>query len=418
MSRRMPCKTEELDEIPWYFLVVTTQKRPRDMRFTPTIFSQLVEPLDRRRFEAIVARWNADAYDKSFRSWEHLMVLIHAQLSHAPSLRALVTSWNAQANGHYHLACDEVARSTLADANARRPVQAFADVLTMTAALTDRSTRAEAKKLLRLIDSTPIPLGKLFDWAKSNGRIRGMKAHVVYDPGRDLPRILDITDANVNDAQIGRTIEIETGLTYVFDKGYCHYGWWTAIHAADAFFVTRPKSNMGLTVGAERQFGPSRGEGFTVIGDQEVELSSKGDSKLPIPLRRIEILRDEDAKTITVLTNDMKRSAVEIAQAYKLRWQIELLFRWLKQHLKIRTFLGTSPNAIKLQIYAAMIAYVLLRLAAKTAKTKFDILRFTELVGVFLFDRRRLAAIDAPPPTHPNKKRDQASSNQMAFHYA
>ncbi len=112
-------------------------------------------------------------------------------------------------------------------------------------------------------------MGKLFDWAKSNGRIRGMKAHVVYDPGRDLPQILDITDANVNDAQIGRQIEIEAGLTYVFDKGYCHYGWWRAIHAAEAFFVTRPKTNMGLTVKAERQYGPSRGDGFTVIDGQD-----------------------------------------------------------------------------------------------------------------------------------------------------
>ena len=141
MSRRMSRKTGELDEIPCYFLAVKTQKRLRDLRFTPTIFSRLVEPLDRRRFEAIVARWSADAYDKSFRSWEHLMVLIHAQLCRAPSLRALVTSWNAHANAHYHLACDEIARSTLADANARRPAEAFAEVLTMTAALTDRSTR-------------------------------------------------------------------------------------------------------------------------------------------------------------------------------------------------------------------------------------------------------------------------------------
>ncbi|HXZ17845.1 MAG TPA: DUF4372 domain-containing protein, partial [Roseiarcus sp.] len=131
------------------------------MRFTPTIFSQLVEPLDRRRFEAIVARLRADAYDKSFRSWDHLMVLIHAQLSGASSLRALEASWNAHANAHFHLGCGALARSTLADANARRPVEAFAEVLAMVAALTDRSTRAEARKLLRLIDSTPIPLGKL-----------------------------------------------------------------------------------------------------------------------------------------------------------------------------------------------------------------------------------------------------------------
>jgi len=414
MSRR----TEELDEIPWYFLVVETQKRLRDMRFVPTIFAQLVEPLDRRRFDAIVERYSADAYTKSFRSWDHLMVLIHAQLTGAPSLRALEASWNAHANAHYHLGCGEIARSTLADANGRRPVGAFAEVLTMVAALTDRSTRAETKKLLRLIDSTPIPLGKLFDWAKSNGRIRGMKAHVVYDPGRDLPRILDITDANVNDAQIGREIEIEPGLTYVFDKGYCHYGWWRAIDATRAFFVTRPKSNMGLTVKKERQYGPSRGEGFTVISDEDVEFSSKGDSRLPILLRRIEVLRDDDAKRIVVITNDVNRPAVEIAQAYKFRWQIELLFRWIKQHLKMRTFLGTSPNAVKLQIYAAMIAYIMLRLAAKAAKTKFDILRFSELVGDFLFDRRRLAAIHAPPPTNPTRKRDRATPNQMAFCYA
>ena len=387
------------------------------MRFTPTIFTQIVEPLDRRRFEAMVERRRADAYDKSFGSWDHLMVLIHAQLTGAASLRALETSWNAHANAHYHLGCGEIARSTLADANARRPVQAFAEVLTMVAALTDRSTRADAKTLLRLINSTPIPLGQVFDWAKSNGRIRGMKAHVVYDPGRDLPQILDITDANVNDAQIGREIEIEPGLTYVFDKGYCHYGWWTAIAAAGAFFVTRPKSNMGLTVETERQYGPSRGQGFTVIADEEVVFSSKGDSKLPVRLRRIEVVRDEDKKTIVVISNDMKRSAVEIAQAYKFRWQIELLFRWLKQHLKIRKFLGTSPNAVKLQIYAAMIAYILLRLAAKAVRTKFDILRFTELVGLFLFARRRLAAIDEPPPINPSVKRDRTDPNQLALNY-
>ncbi len=388
------------------------------MRFVPTIFVQLVEPLDRRRFEAIVERHGADAYDKTFRPWDHLMVLIHAQLTGSSSLRALEASWNAHASAHYHLGCGEIARSTLADANARRPVETFADVLTMVAGLTDRSTRGEAKELLRLIDSTPIPLGKVFDWAKSNGRIRGMKAHVVYDPGRDLPQILDITHANVNDAQIGRLIQIEPGLTYVFDKGYCHYGWWISIAAAGAFFVTRPKSNMGLTVEKERQYGPSRGDGFTVIADQEVVFSSKGDSKLPVRLRRIEVLRDEDRKMIVVITNDMTRSSVEIAQAYKFRWQIELLFRWLKQHLKIRKFLGTSPNAIKLQIYAAMIAYILLRLAAKAVKTKFDILRFTELVGLFLFTRRRLAAVDEPPPINPSVKRDRTDPNQLAFRYA
>lgn len=414
----MSRKTKEIDEIPWYFLVVETQKRLRDMHFTPTIFGQLVEPLDRRRFKAIVERHDADAYDKSFRSWDHLMVLIHAQLTSASSLRALETTWNAHANAHHHLGCGEIARSTLADANARRPPEAFAEVLATVVALADRSTRAGANQLLRLIDSTPIPLGKVFDWAKSNGRTRGMKAHVVYDPGRDLPQILDVTDANVNDVEIGRQVEIEPGLTYVFDKAYCHYGWWTDIAAAGAFFVTRPKRNMGLKVEKERQYGPSRGDGFTVISDEEVALSSKGDSKLPVRLRRIAVLRDEEAKTIVVISNDMTRSAVEIARVYKYRWLIELLFRWLKQHLRLRKFLGTSSNAVKLQVYAAMIAYILLRLAANVAKTKFDILRFTDLAGEFLFARRRLSAIAKPPPINPSARQDKTDPNQLAFRYA
>lgn len=388
------------------------------MRFTPTIFSQLVEPLNRRRFQETVERLGADAYHKSFCSWKHLIALIHAQLSGVDSLRGLVESWNANPHAHYHLDCGRLARSTLADANARRPVELFEQAFARVAGLTDRSTRNEAKACLRLIDSTPIPLGKLFAWAKSNGRIRGLKVHVVYDPDHDLPHILDITDANVNDAQIGRTLAILAGLSYVFDKGYCHYGWWTNIHNAGAFFITRPKSNMGLSVRQERSCGPSRGDGFTVLGDQEVALSSKGDSQLRMPLRRIHIRRDEDGKTISVITNDMTRSAVEIAQAYKFRWQIELLFRWLKQHLKLRKFLGNNPNAIKLQIYAAMIAYVLLRIAAKAGRTKFDILRFTELVCQHLFSRRVLATIDRPPPINPSKKRDRSNPGQLAFQYA
>ena len=414
----MPRKTRELDEFPCYFLVVETQKTVRDMRFTATIFNQLVEPLDRRRFAAIVERHDADAYDKTFDSWRHLVALIFAQLSGVDSLRGLTTAWNANPDAHYHLDCGAVARSTLADANARRPVEAFAEVFSMVAARTDRSTRNEGTKLLRLIDSTPIPLGKLFAWAKSNGRIRGMKAHLVYDPGRDLPRLLDITHANVNDAQVGRTVEAEPGLTYVFDKGYCHYGWWSAVHAAKAFFVTRPKDNMRLRVVAERQSQPSPGDGFVVTSDQEVAFASKGDSKLTMPLRRIRVRRDRDAKTIDVITNDMKRSSVEVARVYKFRWRIELLFRWLKQHLKLRSFMGTNENAVKLQIIAAMIAYVLLRLAAKAAMTKFDILRFTELVAAFLFERRRLAAINSPPPVNPCRKRDRLNLNQLAFHYA
>lgn len=237
-----------------------------------------------------------------------------------------------------------------------------------------------------------------------------MKVHVVYDPHHDPPRVLDITDANVNDAQVGRTIQIIPDATYVFDKGYVHHLWWTAIHQAGSVFVTRfvtrPKENMGLRVLATRPLAQTRGDGFVVLADEDVALSSKGDSKLPIPLRRIRIRRD-NAKALSLPTNDMKRSAVEIAALYKGRWQIELLFRWMKQHLKIRKFLGANDNAIKLQIYAAMIAYALLRLAAKTRKVPHSIPRYTDLVQKFLFERRDLGAIEKPPAVNPNRKKGQ-----------
>jgi putative transposase len=386
------------------------------MRYSPTIFSALVEPLDRRRFDAIVTRRNGDAYDKSFFSWNHLLALIYAQFSDLDSLRALEAGWNANSQHHYHLGCGALDSSTLADANKRRPVAVFRDAFELVAGLLDRQCRSEGRAFLRLIDSTPVPLGKICRWAKSNGRIRGMKVHLVYDPYHDLPRVLDITDANVNDAQIGRTAAIIPEATYVFDKGYAHYRWWAAIHQARSVFVTRPKQNMGLRVLATRPLAQTQGEGFVVLADEEVALSSRGDSKLPMPLRRIRIERD-NAKAISLLTNDTKRSAVEIGALYKGRWQIELLFRWLKQHLKIRKFLGANQNAIKLQIYAAIIAYALLRLAAKTKKVAHPILRFTDLVRKFLFERRKLAAIEKPPHVHPNRKRDRNSPNQMSFCY-
>jgi putative transposase len=418
----MSRKTGDLDEVPWYFLVVKTQKRARDMPFTPTIFTQLVEAIDRRRFDAIVERHDGDAYDKSFHSWDHLMALIYAQLSGLDSLRALEVGWKAHANGLYHLGCDDgcedLPHATLSDANERRPVEVFAETFGMIVKCIDRTTRRGAEEFIRLIDSTPIPLGKLFKWAKSNGHIRGMKAHIVYDPKSDAPQVLAITAANVNDAQIGRTIALEPERTYVFDKGYCHYGWWTKIHQIGAFFVTRPKDNMGLAVTEVRALGETLGDGFTVLADEQVKLSSKGDSKLPIPMRRIRVLRHQDGKKLSLLTNDMKRSAVEIGTLYKLRWQIELLFRWLKQHLKIRKFLGRNENAIKLQIFAAMIAYVLLRLAALTHKVRIDISRMTDLTREFLFARRRIGAIQTPPPVHPSGRRDRSCPNQLAFVYA
>jgi putative transposase len=388
------------------------------MRFSPTIFAKLLEPLDRQRFAKVVDRHAADARVKTFTSWDHVIVLIFAQFAAAQGLRGLEAGWNANRQHHYHLGGGALARSTLADANKIRPVGVFADTFSEIAGLLDRTTRRDGKEMLRLIDSTPIPLGKLCDWAKSNGRIRGMKMHVVYDPKADCPRILDITDANVNDAEVGRTITIEAGATYVFDKGYCHYGWWRAIHAQGSVFVTRPKANMGLARLAERKIEAKEGDGFTVCTDEEVSFASKGDSKLPMRLRRVTVKRHAAGDTITLLTNDLDRSAIAIAALYKGRWQIELLFRWIKQHLRIDKFLGNNDNAIRLQIIAAMIAFALVRIAARAHRVALPVLRFLDLVAQCLFDRRDIAAIDKPPPVNPSRKREKDVPNQYAFSYA
>jgi putative transposase len=387
------------------------------MRYLDSIFSSLLKPIDRRAFKGSVARHKADAYDKSFASWDHLVALIYAQLSGASGLRGLVCGWNAHAHQHYHLGVGALARSTLSDANSRRPVAVFAELFEALSAQLDRRSRADGKALLRLIDATPVPLGKLCQGAAWNGRIRGMKMHLLYDPRADRPCHFDITPANVNDIAFGRAIEIERGATYVYDKAYCHYGWWAEIAKAGAVFVTRPKSNARWRTLAERALDKTEGDGFRVLADREVALASKGDSKLAIPLRLVTVQRD-DAKPITLLTNDMHRTALEIGDLYKARWQIELLFRWIKQHLQIKTFLGRSENAIRLQITAAMIAFTLLRLAARRHCVEIKPIRLAQLVAACLFVRKPFAKIDKPPPVNPSKPKPLADPKQAVFQYA
>jgi len=387
------------------------------MQYMDSIFVSLLKPIDRRQFRALVERLDADAYDKSFKSWDHLVTMIYAQFSHADNLRGLEAGFNANSHHHYHLGVGELSRSTLSDANARRPVGVFAALFSALSQSVDREMRQEGAEMLRLIDASPIPLGKLCDWAAWNGRIRGMKMHVVYDPKTDRPCTVEVTPATVNDIEIGRKVALEAGAAYIFDKAYCHYGWWAKIHAAKATFVTRTKTSMRLRKTKGRKPKKIVGDGFRIIEDGEVRLASKGDSKLPIPLRRIKLRRDEGG-IITLITNDMKRSAVEIATLYKIRWQIELLFRWIKQHLRIRKFLGNNQNAVQIQVLAAMIAYLLIRLAARLNCMKIPMLRLAELVGLSLFTRKRFHQIDRPPPINPSKPMPKTPTSQLDFCYA
>ncbi|HEY2758627.1 MAG TPA: IS4 family transposase [Pseudolabrys sp.] len=387
------------------------------MRYLDSIFGSLLKPIDRRSFQAAVDRHGADAYDKTFTSWDHLVTLIYAQLSSIETLRGLEATFNANAQAHYHLGVDTIRRSTVADANARRPTAPVAETFALLSTQADRQSRKEGAEMVKLIDSSPIPLGKLCKWPTWNGRIRGLKLHVVYDPAADVPRCVEITDANVNDVEVGRRTPVEPGETYVFDKGYCHFGWWRKINDDGAFFITRAKKNMRLRATGWRSRTPIAGDGFSVLDDAEVVHVGKGNARLPIPLRRLRVRRDKGG-VITLITNDRTRSAVEIAARYKSRWQIELLFRWIKQHLHLRKFLGNNENAIRLQILAAMIAYLLLRIAARLHRITLPALRFAELVGQRLFLRRPIAQIDKPPPCNPSQPQRRVSPDQLEICYA
>src|ERR1700737_3978184 len=406
----------QIQREPDTFWLSRLRKGP-GMQYVNSIFGELLKPIDRRQFRKIVERHDGDAYAKTLKSWDHLVTMVGAQLGRSARLRAVEATVKANSHQHYHLGVGKAPRSTLSDANARRPVGVFAETFAMLAKKADRHMRVEGAEMVRLIDSSPVPLGKMCKWAEWNGRIRGMKMHTVYQPESKCPRCVEITSATVNDVEIGRQTELEAGATYVFDKGYYHFGWWKKINAANAFLVTRVKVNTRLRKTKSRYVRKTIGDGFRIIADVDVMLASKGDSKLPIPLRRIKVKRDKGG-TITLITNDLERTAVEIAALYKRRWQIELLFRWIKQHLNLGKFMGRNDNAIRLQIIAAMIAYLLLRLARRLNSLRMLDLRLAELVCQRLFARIPIAEIDKPPPVNPSKPKPQFSPNQLELIYA
>jgi putative transposase len=393
-------------------LVDETQNGELGVRYQNTVLGDLLKVLPRRRFAASVERHKGDRCIKGFSSWDHLVTLICAQLGGLSSLREVQAVWNAQAVHHYHLGTGLIRRSTLSDANRRRPSAIFAETFAALSELADGALPRHGSEILRLIDATPIPLTSLHQWADWNGRTRGLKAHVVYDPDVDRPVRLEITSATVNDVVAGRRQPIEPGATYVFDKAYVDYAWWRQLHDAGCGFVTRPKSNVRLCRLALRPVSEHDRQQAGIESDWIIDLDSQQRARLPILLRCI-ILRREDGRLLTILSNDIGRPAAEIAALYRKRWQIELLFRWIKQHLKIRRFLGRSENAIRLQIFAAMIAY--LRIAARNSRSSLLALRFADLVRTRLFERRPVATIDKPPdaaPLHPNVQ------NQLGFAYA
>lgn len=382
------------------------------MPFTRSAFSRLLEPLDRRVIARAVGAYDGDhGVGDGAKAWtceRHLKTLLFAQFTGLKSLREIVHGLGAQSAAFYHLNLRAPCRTTLADANAARPAAVFRDIAQALVPLAARTLRQESDALIRLLDSTPLPLkGNGFAWAEAGARFDGLKLHLLHDSRQDRPVWFDVTSVKVDDITAGRTVPLEAGATYVFDKGYTDYGWWADIIAAKAFFVTRRKNNTH-----RRSVCETVPKGESIIADRTLKIGHRrprGGAPLnplyEVSLREIVVARTDDVP-LYLLTNDLARPADEIARLYKERWDIELMFKWLKQNLKIRSFLGRSENAVRIQIYAALIAFMLLHILHHTAARSFKASTTLLLarIKIALFSPFSLRVNRVPPPLPPNRR--------------
>jgi len=260
------------------------------------------------------------------------------------------------------------------------------------------------KDAVRLIDSTTIDLCKQqFEWAEFRSGKSGVKIHTVYDPDAKVPTFFSITHAKKHDKKAAEKMPLIDGATYVFDRAYNDYSWFNDMTDRRIYFVGHMKSNARFEVIEELA---RTGEG--VLNDQLIRLSSPiAKKQCPKILRCVCFRREEDGKVLSFITNDMKRPATAIADLYKQRWQIELFFKWIKQNLKIKRFIGISENAVKIQIIIAMIAYLLLGMARKLIPTKRSLQQLARLVSVNLMQRRNIGELlggSSPPPKRKPKE--------------
>lgn len=332
-------------------------------------FCAVLKALPHRAFDESVARHQADKYCKHFSHWDHLVAMLYAQLSGASSLRVLELSFNSHRMCRKSLCAAAVRRSTLADANERRAGIVFDDTAAWLISQVSRKLRQHSKELMYLLDSTSITLkGREFDHWTLDNRTRntqGIKLHVLLDAVTRVPAWYRFSAPNVNDVEQATNVPLRADALYVFDKGYCDFNWWQRIHASGAHFVTRFKSNAALVSLEERQVPAAESE--LILRDEIVRCKRKYVGSLRVnyydqPLRRIVVQSPDRTSPLVLATNDLVSKASDIAQRYKERWAIELFFKWVKQHLKIKKFFGRSANAVHNQIVTALIGYLLVAL--------------------------------------------------------
>lgn len=383
-----------------------TRKGSDAMLHQNSVFHSLLKHVPWNKLEKIVEKHDADALARKLDTKRHLIALLYGQFSGATSLREIVTAMESHETRLYHLGAAPVKRSTVSDANTKRPWQVFSDLFGAMLMQADRGLRRAAGDAVRLIDSTSVRLSSLSaDWATFSAGVCGVKAHIMYDPNADRPIYFAVTPSNVNDITAAKVMPIEAGATYAFDLGFYDYGWWARLDDAGCRFVTRLKKNTPLTVVHENPVAEDGNILSDRIGYLPQRLANSRKNPLQVPVRELRVIIDS-GKVLRIVTNDLDAPAQEIADLYKLRWQIELFFRWIKQTLRIKRFIGVSENAVRIQIAVALIAFLILRMAQAAQKVVHRPLEFARLVRTNLMLRRpidRLLEPLQPIQANPNQ---------------
>ena len=376
------------------------------MRHHNSVFHSLQKHIPWSRFDRLVAAHGSDHRVRRLSTKSQFLALLFGQLAGADSLREIEAGLASHAARLYHLGARCPARATLADANARRPWQLYADLFALMAATCGRRMRRRMPDPVHILDATRISLSSLSgDWLKPRKGKWAVKLHLVHDPDTSAPVAATVTPETVNDITPAKAMAPTPGMTYVFDLAYYDYSWWADLDRHGCRIVTRLKKNTRLTVTAELPL-PERPDILSDrIGRLPERMARSRRNPFAAPVREITV-RIATGKVLRLVTNDLDAEAGEIADLYKARWQIELAFRWMKQNLRIGHFLGTSDNAVRSQIFVALIAYILLRLARDTQRAVPQPLAFARLVRLNLMHRRPIDALQRPqppPPTNPNQ---------------
>lgn len=355
------------------------------------IFAQLTEFLPRRQFDIIVDKYKGNHYVKHFTCWNHMLCMMFGQLSHRESLSDLVLCIEAHKNKSYHLGLGRsISKNNLAKANENRDWKLYADYAFLLIGQARKECIPENLGLtidenIYAFDSSVIDLClSVFWWAKFRRAKGAVKLHTLLDVKTNIPCFLYITEASVHDVNALDKLEYENGSYYVLDRAYVDFKRLYRINKANAFFVTRGKVNFRYNIVNTKKTNNKDG----IMRDQIISLPGVAAKRnYPEKLRRIMYHDEEKEKVLVFITNNFELSAKNIALLYKYRWRIELFFKWIKQHLKVLTFWGTSSNAVKTQIYIAIITYTLVAIVKSRLKCERSNYEILQILSISLIDK-------------------------------